>query len=880
MAAGKYVRFGLRADKNLSDIPNQNTSLSNILDDLVPNVAFTPQDLKVIDDLQTTDVFASDLAELAGREVKYRPLNTDDNGVITIGNPIPVQPTVTISDSVVNRKVIMGDPPFRLGGEGPICKIIPTNDVDDGAFNPLAYNNNISSPPSAETIFDLSNSSVVTSNDFWVDGRFAFGTTFDASFANSFGGLMWEGYLSWPTGRNLRVVTNGFWLIERDVNNNNTWEKVAGIWYEEVTILALGTATDTLEIELSDADIANIAVGMKIDYDSDLVDPNNSISTFEITGIDRETNTVSLTPEEGAVDSGLTFTGDRIFTAYWKFGETDITSSNFDIPPQFTGETVHYRFSAWWPTPTQLGIQNVNSYRTKYITWDNGDSGRDDFMPYNYWYRSLQTTGTTDQFTYQYFKENKVGPENAALDTVIENNKPIFIRYEPTVNTADYSRYNSGANPTTTTLIWNGDFSFSVQDPENENLNGIIVGDVMIPQLNPVVTQKVYYFNVYEKTSTTLFVNPFLHTDIQTIMADLGISIGGTINVNVFTSVGLSYIGEHILSNNSATAGNPMNYFLAPVSNQGTLQYKEVDIKPDNLVIELNTGTGVKPRFRRITDVTNVSLGSDVEFDTHPIDGTDTGSVTDGSPVLVYTHRGLNDNSISSQCNGVYGKEIASFPTIGPGSTAKYPSGNTQTIHLYDVEGISVGDIIQYPGFIVGYNPLNTNPSDANQNGDEYATVTAINTTPTWSGGFEADGTTQKLTPSITIQHGTTGSGTTTNTIITDLNNAYTLIFIKAAEKATHTPQGETYVDDKNYCVLPLNTAPPFLGSDDGLSTSVEFPHLVVNGDVETTGLQFDQAATQEIGSAGYATASAAVAQEGFYIKQYNTNKEFWILIN
>ena len=56
MAISKYTRFGLRADRNLSDLTNKSKALANILDDFTPGQTFTPSDLTVINGLKTTNV--------------------------------------------------------------------------------------------------------------------------------------------------------------------------------------------------------------------------------------------------------------------------------------------------------------------------------------------------------------------------------------------------------------------------------------------------------------------------------------------------------------------------------------------------------------------------------------------------------------------------------------------------------------------------------------------------------------------------------------------------------------------------------------------------------------------------------------------------------
>lgn len=879
MAASKYVRFGLRADANLSDLPNQNTALSNVLDNLIPDVTFTPQDLKVIDDLQLTDVYASDLSGLAGKEITFRPYQFNNDGSVSIGNQIPVEPTITIKDRIVNRKVILGDPPYSLGGSGPHSSIVPVQAL---------YNASTYTPPTpiissafsirdenfgADNVVNFASGDIVTDEDYWIDGRFAFANVFHPTFDDLNGGLSWEGYLSWPTDKTIRIETNGFFLIEVDKTNTNNWELVKGVWSEEIPLVVdTITGPDALTFTVFPEAIDYLCLGMVVVDNSDPV--NNPNAEFEIVRLVRSTGLVEVQPTENSGSAiGLnfgTYNGSTPEIAKWSLGVGVIDTAQFDLDSQFKGETKHYRFTSWWPDPAQLGKAET-SYRTKYVVFDANDSGRDDFMPFNYWYKDPQNQGgAISPFTYEYFKKNKVGKENSVIDKRIQNEKPVFIRYEPKITSVELSRYNSGTTPQTTTLVWNGDFSFSVVDPENENLGPIQVGDILLFADGRAATgvsniQPQYYLHVYEKSSTTLFVNPITHTDLNTIMSLMGTNsvtnspyvAGSAIPFNVVTSVGLTFIGQYNGGDQNLGGGSgAWNYDISKCNNAND-SFNGLDIKADNLVLTMNRGVNnTLPYVRRITEIDPLSTdATDVSFNTHPVNTDTTVRVVRNGYVLVYSHRGLNDNSISTQCVGVYGKENATFPVVSAGGTK---------IYLYDTEGITVGDVIQYPGFIPGYNPAYTG-SDANQNGVNSTTVTSINAPDTNSGALDASQLPLSL-PSVTISR----------PLLVDLPNAYTLIFIKNNAIFSHTVG--SIVQDKNYCVLPLNTAPPFLGNNTGLSTSIDYPHMKINGDMYITGLQLAQATTRDIAAAGYGTSSAAEATGGMYIKGYLTDKSYWIL--
>ena len=132
----------------------------------------------------------------------------------------------------------------------------------------------------------------------------------------------------------------------------------------------------------------------------------------------------------------------------------------------------------------------------------------------------------------------------------------------------------------------------------------------------------------------------------------------------------------------------------------------------------------------------------------------------------VYASRGLDDKSSYLQCDGVYGREVSTTASSGQNQIA-----------LTTAEGVTVGDYVQFNGVIPGTNST---------------TVTAIN------------GSTVTLSANLTAV----------------LPAARTLIFVKSGNNPGS--------DNKEFCVIPLNTAPPFEGTDIGLKTPSTQPNLTV----------------------------------------------------
>jgi hypothetical protein len=130
-------------------------------------------------------------------------------------------------------------------------------------------------------------------------------------------------------------------------------------------------------------------------------------------------------------------------------------------------------------------------------------------------------------------------------------------------------------------------------------------------------------------------------------------------------------------------------------------------------------------------------------------------SLTGTETIYIYSEKGLEDKSKLVFCNGVFGVALLSNAAIG------------NTMVMTSNASIAIGQVVQYTGYIT------ESPA---------TTVTGIS------------GNTVSL------------SGTTpiTKEILQD-------------STITFAPSGTT--ENKEICVIPLNTAPPFIGIEDGLST-------------------------------------------------------------
>ena len=90
----KYDKFGLRRDKNLSDVEDSSLALTNILNDLaLPGQTFIDKDLLVINNLAQTNVVAGNFVNIADSAVKTTQLRKVYSVLVEFPNPnVNVEP--------------------------------------------------------------------------------------------------------------------------------------------------------------------------------------------------------------------------------------------------------------------------------------------------------------------------------------------------------------------------------------------------------------------------------------------------------------------------------------------------------------------------------------------------------------------------------------------------------------------------------------------------------------------------------------------------------------------------------------------------------------------------------------------------------------------
>jgi len=785
--ASKYIKFGLRADRNLADLENPGEALGNLLNDISTQLddngdktGFTTTDLIPLIGLRNTgladNVTASgssiDLASLNNSLVEYTPLDSSTTR-------LEIQPRITIQDNINNSKSVLADPPFMNGGDGPITRFIPSDRINP-VINADTKGNSVSTGSTvAAAIAALGSnlyttaivpstpgnpglSPIVDGEDFWNNGIFQLGSKVHPTFPNTYGMIQWTGYLSSVFVQEWE--STGLFMIEQDIVDDrtpgateNNWTTLKSVFSNSfttdsvlVTWSNIGTVpgSTTTNVFISLDDIKHVCRGMKVTLGTDPTS-YEVISVNELGGV----VTIPVALAAGNAPSA-TFT--------WSPSDDLIRTGSLRFQEPRTGEKIRVRYTVWWPNPTVLSLPANSTYRTKRFAFAIEQSDR---LPFSMIYSQYDRNQNFGQYTYEYFKRNRGSVLKQQSSFPLRVNATISLNYIPP---NDLSSVVKGM-PTGTTAVTPKFFiirdSFGRIEGQAGTFTGCEVGDWLAFS----ISTNYYAYQIEEIRSDT----------VAYISRDFSVTAGVAVpvvvsNGVVFKSLGL--VGLFRLQSGGGTAGSL--YSLAGTAVPTTAVY------PDYIAmgILLDGTSGFNPVRINTVDINTNPKGITTA---NYLPTSSTLPNTSTHICAIYSTRGLEDLSSVEQCRGVYGREVDA--TANAGETS---------ITLTTNVGVAVGDFLQYAGTGGIADPVIS----------EGTTVASVVTSGVGAGKV------------ITINPGIRAGKA--------LPKSATLIFIKAADRPSHVEGGVP--QNKEYCVIPLNTAPPFEGTAEGLSTKLSNPSLIV----------------------------------------------------
>ena len=749
--ATKYQKFGLRADKNLSDLPNKDLALANVLNGLSQTEVFEPGDIRVINGIRNIDVNSGDLSEVNDIVQEYSPLSG--------GNNRAVEPLITVKDAIDNFKIVLGNPPYLSGGSGPFANIYPSSLLrNQNLIDETSLGSNV-----IDVVTQEDAEKVIGPVDFWDNGVFRLDTKLHPDFSDPYGAVQWEGYANFSS---IRFETTGLLIVEQDIADDGNWAIYKSIYNDEYEIsVSAGSydaGSDTTTIPLADwTDHRYIAIGQtvqKVSYSG----PDDPLVINSFT-FDEDAQTASFTVEGELPDNGNT---SNVLIENILGADTVLDTGTISLYQSYRGDKIKTRITWWYPNYGQGDLYQTKSLITNPFT-------ASERLPYSFWYKEYDRDYVAPVGSIEHFIDNRASPTKTDSEAPLQINDSVYMDYDPPTSSSDIVK-------TETSTFYHESFGKLVGGFSNVEEGDWICfratsnNDTYARQIKEKASDSVVYVDDWDN---------FVAADENTTYTAKVFSRRGLVGVFEFEWNQSNYAQAAILPiNNGSSFGNVLynDYLIYGV----TYDVADTNGAFDNIYRLSGVSYSGSTATATLIDVFGSNLTNQTENTT-----------SQKKFVGVYLNTGLRDLSTVAQCFGTYGKEVAT--TVNGGTT----------VQLLDVDGISNGDYAQFVG-TNGF--INGSPNATTRSGyiDVGVEVTNVNTS----------------TNTITLA--ATSGGTAP--IVGEVPSAATVVFVQGGLSSNDQSYNPADPVDREFCVLPLNTAPPFEGTTTGLRTRTAFPHLRV----------------------------------------------------
>ena len=779
---------------------------------------------------------SKDFIQLAAISEKY--LRSADN------TSLLVQPRVTLQDQIDNFKSILGSPPNIGGGDGPVAYMVPIERVNTAIPADVTGKSSQNSAATLGTnIFSTAIDPTIPLSvgpiDFWNQGKWILDGQIHPSFSDEYGLIQWTGYLGQKFIQ--RVVTNGFYIIEEDkvstsdLETEDNWVTKASVVSESITINTdyanVPNALEGITIDVSNAESKSLAEGMTVTFSGESA---AVISEFIYSP---DTGLVTGVRTTGSLTSSPIVNTDVVFS--WESGSTtQIKSRRINFSEVPVGEKIRVRYTVFWNK-----FEN-RTLGTKLLDVDSlQDTG-------NIYFVDMYSQYLKQQFgehSYEYFKANRVSSLNPLSANSLRVDNVLFGNYDPPkTNAAVYRTSNvilsNPARPGPVRQFEALDNQGKISVTEGflqergattaagkaEQIFGTtdqFVGSKLVIRGKTKLHEYTikgesgggvqYSATGYTGTRKQAFIDPTYITAInesdENSAPTLTDGSGGenistasdAANFNGMLWRHLGLVGLYRLVRTSDTAGKlyaiengqpPKNVSTGDLIYQQEMGWTTEKVRLNS---DLTDGT-VTNKITTPLVVASSTLGTDAAGDFITINTTQIHGVTDSAlldteasygignnsnipadvVVGVYASTGFREQSSLFECRGIFGKVTDALADI-----------SVQPRHLFlaSTTGIVAGDVVQFDGAI----PVST----------VVASVDA--------------GVKIVLDKDMTQ----------------DIPEGRTIIIIpQGAQGVPDTVYDPDATDpiNKEYCVIPLDTAPPFTGTDLGLKTTTNFSDLTV----------------------------------------------------
>jgi len=794
MPRPSFNNVGLRRDLNLSDLENREQALDNLLNNLVTTddgSTFDRNDLlDAIKDISNTNVTQRSIALMAGLTVKNTVV--DPNTGLLVDKV--AEPLITVKNQIDSILATTNDPPFFNGGDGLTARFYDTDAITD--FSSL----NINSKGSAV----VSGSPVVTKT-YWTNGLFEFSNKLDDALNGGNGAVQWTGWYTPDSSgpSTFSISTTGYIIVEFE-NEFGDLEIKRNIYKPQRTVYtnAIDLEGDNVRVPIQQGQ--TIANGDKLIAVNDANrDPIPLPTDRDITVVSAGTTNITLS--ESINETGIGEDWEFIFDNSDLIG-AESYSFSIVLPELEKYVPVQMRITYWYPGDE---VEYFNKVLDVNLTTQLKSSGD---LPYWYLYTVIGDQEEDQGFKGFYDKRlllggGTIGPETALVSSQYNkwlSLKPLILAYDPPRTFNDALRGEYRYSTTTSSNV----IGTSTISPYTDNLE---VGNIVI---TPVVPDGAFITDI--SRNNIIIISELATEDVAA-------------DIQFMDHRG--YLGNTFASSNGTQVTIPDTTGLLP----GTVVIAEGVEEGDYVRVQkiLNS--------RQFT--TNRAL-----------------NLTPNQQIYFYSDKGLANRAYDNFCAGTAGAEIEVTAT----------NGDTYLI-LNSLEGITNGMVVQSSPFIPfdvsdpdnpiitfvdGIEPTQDNLVELDQTslvgGSGYTpasgTATYVDVPLTGGSGTNAfaditvtDGAVSAVSLTLRGSGYTAGDslsadainiGGTVTTAFSIENSGIIPNSITISRAVAHPDNKDmvagitlvfcpdTTTQNKEVCVVPLNTAPPFVGTIDGLRTT------------------------------------------------------------
>ena len=865
MALKIYQKFGLRRDKNLEDLSNPVSALSNVLDNITDD-EFTAEDLGVIKGIYSAGLEQGTFLEVGGSAEE----STDSDG-----RTAPLTPYISYQNRLDLSTLYAGTPRI-YGGDGPNAKYYDFSQVE----NPLPTD------PTINTGMWIVSNGVVTEpiaeDQFWEKGGFSWDRKLHEKSANVGGGIEWEGYYV-PTGtgfHNFSVSTTGCWTFDfqkSDYSNafipNTDWDTKnttaqgannTGIYSNQLTdthstvyknyafvtpevdISCTRYNNETLQI-VNQSDYNKIAIGMTCINDTYIEGGTQGAKVSEYTTsngrIKLSDTLVDGSTNASPVKGSGTFSGAQ--TIKFKQGADQSTNAQWRVDyPLVKG--VPYRIKFRYFTPQYWDTNRSERFYNVIESIPNG--GNQSSLNYRKLYSltydfSEKAKGSFNKFldTSILYGGGETGGTNHSNYITIMTDKKIDVQYDPInltlSNDYDSSYYGGKRYPYKKIVLWTGtaDVVQGTTTMSIDNTSGIEVGNYIYdyswgsdPDKNTQNWQRAI-------ADGTRIIEVITNSSI---VLDSPFTQTSSTEFKIIEHRG--HIGRLIGKCTSGSDTLSLIHYNGPSQNIYTPSGSGLTYKSKMIVVgeHLPINTQIKLRPTTPGSITLTQNATSTQFE---------------QQFYIYDYQGLTNDSMLAFCEP--GGNITQNNCI-------LVSDQTQVDNNLDGSPDGNTDVL-VGSYKIGVDSSVSNVTFGNIFADSNAGSRVL-------GYYFAENT------RVIAKDGNSTPRTIT------LNNA-TSKLLKAGNNFTVTTAPAT-AGDKSLCCTPKDTAPPFAANDDGMETVLNHETLdVFSGNVKFDNIRATIKSDQIVepsGSITYDTFLGTALDKRIRIKSTTDNHTYKLLLS